>query len=53
MNLFARDKMLADYYRRHVPVYGYTLHEVDGTLSVEEMTNMVSEHFSNYLEALR
>lgn len=53
MNLFARDKMLADYYRRHVPVYGYPLHEVDGTLSVEEMTNMVSEHFSNYLEALR
>jgi hypothetical protein len=49
MNLIARDRMLADFYREHVPGHGYTLHEVDGSLSVEEMTELAENHFAHYL----
>lgn len=49
MNLFARDMMLADYYRKQVPSYGYTLHEVDGSRSAEQMTDLVEAHFTKYL----
>lgn len=52
MNLFARDTMLADYYREHVPAYGYTLHEIDGSVSSEEMTTLVHDHFLRYLSSL-
>ncbi len=48
MNLYGRDVMLAEYYRRQVPVYGYDLHEVDGTRSIDEMTDLVDRHFARY-----
>jgi hypothetical protein len=53
MNLFARDRLLADYYRRQVLAYGYTLYEVDGSRSVAEMTSLVADHVVNYLDYLR
>ena len=49
MNLFTRDMMLADHYRKQVPYYGYTLCEVDGSLSANEMTDLTSAHFASYL----
>jgi 2-phosphoglycerate kinase len=49
LNLLARDKMLADYYRQQVPSYGYRLLEIDGLCSVEEVTHLVAIHFSNYM----
>ncbi len=52
MNLFLRDTMLADYYRKQVPVYGYTLYEIDGSRSIEQMTDLVEAHFANYLPTL-
>lgn len=53
MNLFARDMLLADYYRKQVSAYGYTLYEVDGSISIEEMTMLVNAHFAKYLESVR
>lgn len=53
MNLFNRDKILADYYREQVPSYGYTLYEVDGSRSIDEMTELVEKHFSTYLDTLK
>lgn len=47
-NLFTRDKMLADYYRKQVPAFGYTLFEIDGSRSVEEMTDIIDSHFARY-----
>ncbi len=52
LNLFARDTMLADYYRLQVSSHGYTLYEVDGSHSAERMTDLVDEHFGPYLAAL-
>lgn len=52
-NLFKRDMLLADIYREQVPKYGYVLYEVNGSRSVEEMTELTKMHFANYLEALR
>ncbi len=52
MNLFARDMMLADDYRRQVLSYGYTLYEIDGLRSVEQMTDLVEAHFAKHLTAL-
>ena len=48
-NLLARDMLLAGYYRRQVVACGYTLYEVDGSLSIEEMTHRVREHFARYM----
>lgn len=53
MNLFARDMILAKYYRKRVPTYGFTLFEVDGSSSIEEMTNLVDKHFAKHLDSLR
>lgn len=52
MNVFARDMMLADYYRKQVPSYGYTLYEIDGSLSADEMTNLADAHFARHLTML-
>jgi 2-phosphoglycerate kinase len=52
-NLFTRDKILADYYRKQVSAYGYTLYEVDGSHSVEEMTDLIDEYLAKYLDSLR
>jgi len=49
MNLFTRDRMLADYYCKQVVSYGCTLYEIDGSHSAEEMTDIVDEHFSRYI----
>lgn len=49
MNLVARDKMLADYYRQQVPSWGYRLLEIDGLRSIEEVTRLVEIHFSKYM----
>jgi hypothetical protein len=52
MNLFTRDMMLADYYRKQAPYYGYTLYEIDGSLSAEEMTDLADTHFARHLSML-
>lgn len=52
-NLFARDLMLAEYYRKQVPVFGYTLLEVDGSQSAEEMIDLIDAHFAEYRDSLR
>jgi 2-phosphoglycerate kinase len=49
MNLFTRDMMLANYYRKQVLSYGYTLCEIDGSQSSDEMTDMAEFHFAKYL----
>lgn len=51
-NLLTRDIMLADYYHRQMSSLGYTLLEVDGSLSVDEMTNLADVHFTKYLVTL-
>ena len=51
-NLFTRDMMLADYYRKQVSSYGYTLYEIDGSRSAEQMTDLVEAHFAKYLPIL-
>ncbi len=48
MNLFTRDMLLAEYYRKQVWSYGYTLYEIDGSRSAQEMTDVIDEHFSKY-----
>jgi len=50
-NLFTRDMMLADYYRKLVLSYGYTLHEINDSHSAEEMTDLVDWHFAKYRES--
>jgi hypothetical protein len=52
INLVARDKMLADYYRQQVASYGYRLLEIDGSHSVEEITHLVEIHFSKYMTTM-
>ncbi|MEM7115479.1 MAG: hypothetical protein AAF614_23760 [Chloroflexota bacterium] len=49
-NLMERDMMLADYFRKKVASLGYTLHETDGTLSIEQTIDKVDAHFQLYLE---
>lgn len=51
--LLARDMLLADYYRKQVPAFGYTLCEIDGSVSIEQMTALVNDHFARYLACLR
>jgi 2-phosphoglycerate kinase len=51
-NLLTRDLMLADYYRKQVSSYGYTLHEVDGSRTAEQMTDLVEAHLAEYLQTL-
>lgn len=52
-NLFTRDKMLADHYRKQVPAFGYTLLEIDGSRSVEEMTDLIDAYFAKYHNSIR
>jgi adenylate kinase family enzyme len=52
MNLFARDKMLADYYRQQVPAYGFQLLEIDSSRPVEEVTQLVEIHFLKYMTTM-
>lgn len=52
LNLFARDKLLADHYRRQASALGYRLLEVDGSQSMEELTNVVDAHFAQYRAVL-
>jgi 2-phosphoglycerate kinase len=49
INLFTRDMMLADYYRKQVLSSGYTLCEIDGSQSADEVTDLVEFHFAKYL----
>lgn len=49
MNLFERDILLADFIKAQVVEHGYRLHEVDGSLSIEETANLLDAHFSRYL----
>jgi 2-phosphoglycerate kinase len=51
-NLFTRDMMLADYYRKQVLSYGFVLYEIDGSRSAEQMTDLVEAHFAKYLARL-
>ncbi len=51
-NLFERDRLLVEYYRKQVRSYGYTLCEIDGSRSVEQVTDLVEAHFAKYLAIL-
>lgn len=52
-NLFTRDMMLAEYYRKQVSAFGYACLEVDGSHSAEEMTDLVGQHFSKHVSSLQ
>lgn len=52
LNLFARDMLLAEYYRRQAGSHGHTLLEVDGSRPAGEMTDLVEDHFAKYLARL-
>jgi hypothetical protein len=48
MNLFARDMMLADDYRRPVLLYDYALFEINGSRSAAQMKDPVEAHFAKH-----
>jgi adenylate kinase family enzyme len=48
-NLYRRDLLLADYLNEQVVKYGYTVYEVDGSDSPEELTNRIEQHFAAFL----
>lgn len=50
-NLIARDQRLAHYVKQQVEAASLPLIEVDGSQSVEEMTEVVERHFDPYLIA--
>ncbi len=45
MNLFSRDILLADLIKQQVTTHGFPMIKVDGSHSIEEMTNLLEEHF--------
>jgi adenylate kinase family enzyme len=47
--LIARDRQLARYVKRQAEELGLPLYEVDGSRSMEEMTELVERHFDPYL----
>ncbi|MEM8859802.1 MAG: hypothetical protein AAGD96_15855 [Chloroflexota bacterium] len=47
-NLFTRDMMIADIYRKEVPNHGYQMIEVDSQ-SPAEMVDLLEKHFKKYL----
>lgn len=49
-NLFARDMMITAEIRAQAKALGLRVHEVDGSLSLEETAELVAQHFSRYLE---
>jgi adenylate kinase family enzyme len=48
-NLHTRDRLLAEYIRDQVLQYGFTLYQVDGSHSAEEMTDLMEQHFASFL----
>ncbi len=48
-NLFERDMLLAARVESQVAARGFTLHEVDGSRSVDEMVAIVEHHFEPFL----
>jgi hypothetical protein len=48
-NLFTRDMLLAAYLKEQVPSYGYTVHEVDGSHSPDELADLIEQHFASLL----
>jgi hypothetical protein len=48
-NLFIRDMLLAEYIKSQVLQYGYTLYEVDGTHTADEMADWMEGHYAPYL----
>lgn len=48
-NLIDRDRLLARYVKRQAEEYHLPLYEVDGSRSLEEMTELVERHFDPYL----
>jgi adenylate kinase family enzyme len=49
INLFTRDIMLAEYIKEQVLAQGYTLLEIDGSRSAEQITDRVEQHFASFL----
>lgn len=50
-NLLNRDLLIAEYYRKEVPKIGGRLVEVDGSLDVDGMVDLVERHFNKLLPA--
>lgn len=48
-NLLGRDHLLTDYLKAQVTQYGYTLYEVDGTRSPDEVADVLERHFGAWL----
>jgi len=48
-NLCIRDRLLAKYIHEQVLKYGYTLYEVDGARSADEMVDLIEQHFASFL----
>ena len=48
-NIIARDCQLARYVRQQAEEHALTVHEVDGSLSREELTDLAERHFDPYL----
>jgi len=48
-NLRLRDRLLMEHIKDQVRNYGYTLHEVDGSRTANEMTDMIEHQFASFL----
>lgn len=51
INLYRRELLLAENYRRQPAALGLALHEVDGTRPIEEMAETTRRQFAGYLTA--
>jgi len=49
-NLFTRDMLLAEHIKDQVLSQGYTLYEIDGSHSAEQVTAMLEQHFRAFLD---
>jgi len=48
-NLRLRDRLWAEYIQDQVLEYGYTLYEVDGARSSDDMVDLIQQHFAWFL----
>ena len=51
-NIFIRDMLLAKQVRAQAQSRGLTVHEIDGSRSVEEMAVLIEQHFKPFLHSV-
>lgn len=49
-NLFERDRMITTEIRQQAQARGLRVHEVDGSLTLEETADLVAQHFAPYMD---